>query len=147
MLTHRFRKKQNTHNKKEEVINKDIPWAYFDGALQGSLLREDSGGILYLSSNHSISFKVGIGQETNNYCELMALKLVLRMASRVWCITNSNFWSQPIHCWLSNGCTRKQLSRIFTLQPLHFFMNVVIFMGFLMIRYICNFIDIVYNYF
>jgi ribonuclease HI len=39
-----------------------------------------SGGILYLSSNHSIYFKAGIGQETNNYCELMALKLVLRLA-------------------------------------------------------------------
>jgi hypothetical protein len=31
--------KQNKHELKEEVINKDIPWAYFDGArrLKGNL--------------------------------------------------------------------------------------------------------------
>jgi ribonuclease HI len=38
------------------------------------------GGILHISTKHSISFKAGVGQETNNYCELMALKLVLMLA-------------------------------------------------------------------
>jgi ribonuclease HI len=58
----------------------DIPWAYFDGASQGNPPVGGLGGILYLSSNHNIAFKAGIGQETNNYCELMALKLTLQLA-------------------------------------------------------------------
>jgi hypothetical protein len=72
--------KQKRHELKEEVINKAIPWAYFDGASQGSPPKGGVGGILYLSSNHCISFKAGIGQESNNYYELMALKLILQLA-------------------------------------------------------------------
>jgi hypothetical protein len=53
--------KQKRKGTKEEVINKDIPWAYFDGASQGNPPKGGSRGILYLSSNHSIAFKVGIG--------------------------------------------------------------------------------------
>lgn len=39
-----------------------------------------AGGILFISSTHSISLNSGIGQKTNNYCKLMALKLVLRLS-------------------------------------------------------------------
>jgi ribonuclease HI len=46
----------------EEIINKNFPWAYFDGASQGTPPRGGAGGILYLSQNHSIKFKAGIGQ-------------------------------------------------------------------------------------
>lgn len=56
------------------------PQGIFDGASQGNPIKGGAGGILYLSSNHSISFKAGIGQETNNFCQMMALKLVLRLA-------------------------------------------------------------------
>jgi hypothetical protein len=49
--------KQKILSKKEEVINMDIPWAYFDGASQGNPLVGGLGGILYLSSNHTHSFQ------------------------------------------------------------------------------------------
>jgi ribonuclease HI len=39
-----------------------------------------SRGILYLSSNNNTAFEFGIGHETNNYFELMAFKLTLRLA-------------------------------------------------------------------
>jgi hypothetical protein len=48
-------------------INRDIPWAYFDGAAQGTTSRGGTEGIIYFSINHSISFKTGIGHQTNNY--------------------------------------------------------------------------------
>jgi ribonuclease HI len=37
-------------------------------------------GILHLFNTHSIPFKVELGRDTNNFCELMALKLVLMLA-------------------------------------------------------------------
>jgi hypothetical protein len=76
----RVEEKQKRHTLKEEVINKAIPRAYFDGASQGSPPKGGARGISYLSSNHCISFKAGIGQESNNYCELMELKLILQLA-------------------------------------------------------------------
>jgi ribonuclease HI len=63
-----------------EEINTDIPWAYFDGTTPGTPSRGGARGIIYFSINQSISFKARIGQQTNNYCELMALKLILMMA-------------------------------------------------------------------
>jgi hypothetical protein len=57
----------------EVAINKDIPRAFSYGASQGNPFKGVSWSILYLSSNHNISFKVVIGQETNNFYELMAL--------------------------------------------------------------------------
>jgi len=61
----------------EEVIIKNIPWAYFDGASQGDPPKGGARGILYLT--HCISF-MGIGQESNNFCEMMTLKLLLQLA-------------------------------------------------------------------
>jgi ribonuclease HI len=72
--------KSISHMQGEVAINKDIPWDFFFWCIIGNPSKGGSRGILYLSSNHNISFKVGIGQETNNFCELMALKLVLKLA-------------------------------------------------------------------
>jgi hypothetical protein len=75
-----FQEKHNIRQPTEEVINKYFPWAFFDGASQGTPPRGGAGGILHLSMFHSISFKDGVGQASNNLCELMALKLVLMLA-------------------------------------------------------------------
>ena len=64
----------------EVAINKNIPWDRFHYASQGNSSKGGSGGILYLSSDHSIPFKAGMGQDTNNFYEMMALKLVLKLA-------------------------------------------------------------------
>jgi ribonuclease HI len=64
----------------EVAINKNIPWDFFDVASWGNPSKGGSRGILYLYSDHNISFKEKIGQETNKFCEMMALKLVLKLA-------------------------------------------------------------------
>jgi len=55
---------------------------FFDGDSQGESTPppEEASGIIHLSSDHSISFSAGNGNETNNLCELMALKLNLHLA-------------------------------------------------------------------
>ena len=47
-------------------INKDIPWAYFDGASQGDPLLGGSGRVLYLSDNHKIQARFSPRNCTNN---------------------------------------------------------------------------------
>ena len=58
-----------------EVISPAHPWAYFDGLAQE---RGCGGGaILHLSESHFYKIKMGLGRGTNNFAELLALKLVL----------------------------------------------------------------------
>jgi ribonuclease HI len=59
-----------------ELIDSSNPWAYFDGASQNQLC--GGGVVLFLSDNHFYKIKMGLGQGTNNYVELMALKLLLQ---------------------------------------------------------------------
>jgi ribonuclease HI len=41
--------------------------------------KDMQGGILYLSSSHYVSFKARIEHQSNNLCELIALKLFLQL--------------------------------------------------------------------
>lgn len=75
-----FQEKHNIRQPVEEIINKDFPWAFFDGASQETPPKGGAWGILHLSMFHSISFKAGVGQASNNFYELMALKLVLMLS-------------------------------------------------------------------
>jgi ribonuclease HI len=61
-----------------ETIDKSKPWAYFDGASQNQTC--GGGFVLHLSENHSFHIKLGLGQGTNNYAELLTLKLLLLFA-------------------------------------------------------------------
>ena len=61
-------------------INKDIPWAFFDGASQGNPPLGGSGGVLYLSKNHKLQARFSLGHYTNNKLELETLHLVLNLA-------------------------------------------------------------------
>jgi hypothetical protein len=62
---------------KEKLI--DFLWAYFDGAYVGNSppSRNGAEGVRHLSMICSTYFKVEVGQEINNLCELVMLKLVL----------------------------------------------------------------------
>jgi hypothetical protein len=53
---------------------------YFNGAIQGSLSIYGIGIILFMSKNHSISFKVVFVQGTNNKYELCALSMLLNIS-------------------------------------------------------------------
>jgi ribonuclease HI len=50
---------------------------YFDGASQGNLLVCGAGGIIYISKSHTVKLKVVLGHGTNNFAEIMVLKLAL----------------------------------------------------------------------
>ena len=65
---------------REELIDKDIPWGYFDGASQAHQLNCGGGGVLYKSEDHFFHFSAGLGRGSNNYAELMALRLLLLFA-------------------------------------------------------------------
>jgi ribonuclease HI len=63
-----------------ESIDKSRPWDFFDGASQNDNQSCGGGAVLYLSDNHFFKIKMGLGQGTNNYAELMALKLLLQFS-------------------------------------------------------------------
>eukprot|EP00253_Pinus_taeda_P028824 PITA_28824 len=60
---------------KEEQIKEGVPWAYFDGASQNNKARV--GLINHITKRHSLKASVGLGNGSNNYVELSALKLIL----------------------------------------------------------------------
>ena len=53
---------------------------YFDGATQGNMRICEAGGYLYLLNTHCFSFKARLGEGTNNFDELSAIILILRLA-------------------------------------------------------------------
>lgn len=60
---------------KEEQIKEGVPWAYFDGASQNN--KVGAGLIIHIIKSHSLKASVGLGNGSNNYIELSALKLLL----------------------------------------------------------------------
>lgn len=61
-------------------IDKSFPWAFFDGASQGTPSRCGGGATLHLSCMHLYTLSAGFGLGSNNYVELMALKLLILFA-------------------------------------------------------------------
>ena len=64
----------------EEIIDKSQPWGFFDGSASSDPHLCGARGILFLKEDHFYTFKAGLGVGTNNYAELYALKLLLRLA-------------------------------------------------------------------
>eukprot|EP00253_Pinus_taeda_P035654 PITA_35654 len=56
-------------------INEASPWGFFDGASQQN--RAGAGICIHLNKEHSIRASVGLGQGSNNYAELSALRLLM----------------------------------------------------------------------
>eukprot|EP00253_Pinus_taeda_P004333 PITA_04333 len=57
------------------TIKEGSPWAFFDGASQQN--RAGAGICIHLNHEHSLRASVGLGQGSNNYAELSALRLLL----------------------------------------------------------------------
>ena len=74
-------------NVREELIEKTFPWGFFDGASQDRQLNCGGGGVLYKSESHYFHFSVGLGRGTNNYAELMTLRLLLLFALEQGCMS------------------------------------------------------------
>ena len=65
-----------------EDIDKTYAWGYFDGSAAGDPMICGAGGIVFISYIHYVTFKAGLGLGTNNYAELCALKLLLRLTRK-----------------------------------------------------------------
>ena len=76
----------------EEVIDKSYPWVYFDGSTVGDPKICGVGGFLFISDENFFTFKVGLGIGTNNYAELLGLKLLLTLS------LDNNFKKLQIFC-------------------------------------------------
>jgi len=59
-------------------IDKSRPWGFFDGASQNNLC--GGGALLYLSKDHYFKMAIGLGEGTNNYAEILSLKMLLVFA-------------------------------------------------------------------
>ena len=80
-------KASRTRGTQEEQIEKNIPWGYFDGASQDQQMTCGGGGVLYKTETHSFQFSAGLGRGTNNYAELMTLRLLMLFALEHGCLS------------------------------------------------------------
>ena len=69
-------------------IDRSKPWDFFDGATQNNLC--GGGTVLHLSESHFFVMSMGLGGGTNNFAELMSLKLLLMFPIEKGC-TELNF--------------------------------------------------------
>ena len=56
-------------------IDRTTPWGFFDGASQNNLC--GGGVILHMAENHYFDLVAGLGEGSNNFAELLSLKLLL----------------------------------------------------------------------
>ena len=66
-------------------IDRTYPWGFFDGASQNNLC--EGGAILHLGENQSFELITGLGEGSNNWAELLSLKLLLIFAAEKGCRT------------------------------------------------------------
>jgi len=59
----------------ELAIDNSKPWGFFDGAAQNDIC--GGGSLLYLFDSHFYELTIGLGVGTNNYAELLSMKLLL----------------------------------------------------------------------
>jgi ribonuclease HI len=69
----------------EIEIDSSSPWGFFDGASQQNIC--GGGGLLFLSASHYFIMTFGIGPGTNNFAELLSLKLLIAFAIEKGCLS------------------------------------------------------------
>jgi ribonuclease HI len=102
-----------TRQFQEEDIDKTKPWGFFDGASQNNTC--EGGGILFLSDSHYFSLTFGLGMGTNNYAELMSLKLLIAFAIEKDCHSLNVFGdSMNVINWIrgTQRCINTRLATI-----------------------------------
>jgi len=73
----------------EVEIDQARPWAFFDGASQNNVC--GGGAVLHLNESHHFTLSMGLGAGTNNYAELLSLKLLLIFALEKGCTSLTCF--------------------------------------------------------
>ena len=76
---------KNQWNSLEVVIDKTVPWAFFDGAAQDN--RCGGGAYMFMREGHFYKITMGLGEGINNFPELFSLKLLLISAAKKGCHT------------------------------------------------------------
>ena len=61
-------------------VNKEMSWAFFNGASQGDPLLGGAGAVIFLPSTKKMKIKFATGQASNNKAELSALWATLKVA-------------------------------------------------------------------
>ena len=94
-------------------IDRSLPWAFFDGASQNNMC--GSGAILFLTDSHFFVMSLGLGEGTNNFAELMSLKLLLMFALETGC-TVLHFFGDSLNVinWINHTqeCRHLRLAHI-----------------------------------
>jgi ribonuclease HI len=98
-----------------EQIDRGWPWNFFDGADSGDHLLYGEGGCLHLSEHHFFFLRVGLGADTNNFSEILALKLLLLFVVEKGCKTLQVFGDSLL---IINWVNRKQNCHIARLLPI-----------------------------
>jgi len=97
----------------EVDIDRTVPWGFFDGAAQNN--RCGGGAILYLSDSHFFVLSAGLGEGSNNFAELMSLKLLLIFAIEKGCKKLNVFGdSKNVINWISltQECRNRRLDSL-----------------------------------
>ena len=69
----------------EEQINFSLPWDFYDGASHDQVC--GGGAILFLREGHSFKITMGLGEDSNNFAELLNLKILIIFATEKGCRT------------------------------------------------------------
>jgi len=64
-------------------IDKTNPWGFFDGAAQNGLC--GGGALLYLTDSHYFEISSCLGEGSNNFAEMMSIKMLLSFAYEKGC--------------------------------------------------------------
>ena len=75
-------------------LDKTLPWGIFDGASHNNA--SGGGDILYLTETHFYELVAGLGEGSNNFAEIMSLKLLLVFAAEKGC-RNFNFMGDSMN--------------------------------------------------
>lgn len=77
-------------------MDQSSPWAYFDGTSQKNGPLCGGGALLHLFASHFYKLKMGLGLGSNNYVELMSLKLLIPFA---WeqCVNSLQIFGDSMH--------------------------------------------------
>jgi len=107
-----------------ESYNPLMPSTLFDEASQNQNLICGGGAVIHLSENNLFIIKMGLGPGTNNFFELMSLKLLLlftgekgiRSIQLFWDSTNVINWVRNTQLICQNIMLRPILDEIFLYQ-------------------------------
>lgn len=93
-------------------INREVPWVYFDGTLGGDSTRCGGGAVIYFNDHNSLHIQAGFGNGSNNYAELMALRMLLTKAWEWGSQSLQVFWDSKIILEWAKGTQNYNILRL-----------------------------------